>query len=155
MLGEQTEDTNPSFRHLGRYFEDRRFAEQSGTVFMATKTIDLTVSDEENHDPSSSENDLIAILDSGRNKTCHGDQWLLRYAKAVGAEVSNFNLEEETGAFKGIGGSVKVAGVRNLKVGFELPGDGVAIGDIDSRAQGQPSTTSPQHWRPKEAWLVH
>ena len=120
--------------HLGRYFEDRRMAERSNTAFMATKTIE--VSDTEEDFPTSetvaSETDLIAILDSGCNKTCHGELWLRKYAAAVGHSIDEFPMNPETGSFRGIGGSVTVLGLRSLQVGFELADGGIAIGDIDS-----------------------
>ena len=134
VLGELNEDSNPIFMHLGRYFEDRRMAERSNTAFMATKTIE--VSDTEEDFPTSetiaSETDLIAILDSGCNKTCHGELWLRKYAAAVGHSIDEFPMNPETGSFRGIGGSVTVLGLRSLQVGFELADGGIAIGDIDS-----------------------
>ena len=134
VLGELNEDSNPIFMHLGRYFEDRRMAERSNTAFMATKTIE--VSDTEEDFPTSetiaSETDLIAILDSGCNKTCHGELWLQKYAAAVGHSIDEFPMNSETGSFRGIGGSVTVLGLRSLQVGFELADGGIAIGDIDS-----------------------
>ena len=73
--------------HLGRYFEDRRMAERSNTAFMATKTIEVSDTEEDipTSEPTVSESDLIAILDSGCNKTCHGELWLRNMLQQLGA----------------------------------------------------------------------
>ena len=77
-----------------------------------------------------SENDLIAILDSGCNRTCHGEKWLKRYMSTV--DQHHFPLEpDHGGGFRGIGGAINTTGVRNLDVCFEI-GDGMAVGEIDS-----------------------
>ena len=78
VLGELTEDSNPTFG------SDRRISERDGFAFMATKVIELSDSEDAPTEeaPNASENDLIAILDSGCNKTCHGE--LQKYAAAVG-----------------------------------------------------------------------
>ena len=70
-LGELTEDSNMTFKLLGRYFEDRRYAESTGTSFMATEET-VVISDDEQEEASASENDLIAFLYSGCNKTYMG-----------------------------------------------------------------------------------
>eukprot|EP00435_Cladocopium_sp_Y103_P028489 s298_g7.t1 len=77
-----------------------------------------------------SENDLIAILDSGCNKTCHGERWLRRYMDTV--EQHHYPLEpDHGGGFRGIGGAINTKGTRSLDVCFEIA-DGMAVGEIDS-----------------------
>ena len=62
-----------------------------------------------------SENDLIAILDLGCNRTCHGDRRLQRYIHAV--DQHHYPLQPDQGAgFRGIGGSINTKGFRNLDV---------------------------------------
>ena len=78
-----------------------------------------------------SENHLFVLLDSGCNKTCHGDRWLQRYQRAVG--VDGFRLSEDLGgSFRGIGGKISTNGVRHLDVSFELEDGGLAVGDLNS-----------------------
>ena len=76
------------------------------------------------------ETDLIAILDSGCNRTCHGEKWLRRYMDTV--DQHHYPLEpDHGGGFRGIGGSINTKGTRSLDVCFEIA-DGMAIGEIDS-----------------------
>ena len=78
-----------------------------------------------------SETHLIAILDLGCNKTCHGDRWLKRYQVASG--VDDVPLEPDHGnGFRGIGGKIGTAGVRHLQVSFELEDGNMAVGDLKS-----------------------
>eukprot|EP00435_Cladocopium_sp_Y103_P037566 s3523_g10.t1 len=77
-----------------------------------------------------SEKDLIAILDSGCNKTCHGEKWLTRYMETV--DQHHYPLEpDHGGGFRGIGRAINTKGTRNLDVCVEIV-DGMAIGEIDS-----------------------
>ena len=78
-----------------------------------------------------SETHLIAILDMGCNKTCHGDRWLQRYQAASG--VNEVPLEpDQGGGFRGIGGKIGTTGVRHLQVSFELENGHLAVGDLKS-----------------------
>ena len=78
----------------------------------------------------SSENNLIAILDSGCNRTCHGDRWLQRYMQMV--DRDQFPLDaDEGGGFRGIGGTINTTGVRDMDVCFEIE-DGMAVGNFQS-----------------------
>ena len=73
-------------------------------------------------EPSSqlgSEDDLIAILDTGCNATCHGSQWYDRFIKATGAPEAHLDNIEGSNT-RGIGGNMKVSGRRLLEVCFEL-----------------------------------
>ena len=80
-----------------------------------------------------SETHLIAVLDSGCNKTCHGDRWLERYLKVTGEPEESFPLTAETGGgFRGIGGSITTTGSRAMNICFELEQNGMAVGAIDS-----------------------
>ena len=73
---------------------------------------------------------LIAILDLGCNRACHGDRWLQRYMHAV--DQHHYPLKpDHGGGFRGIGGSVNTKGLRSLDVCFEIE-DGMAVGEIDS-----------------------
>ena len=77
-----------------------------------------------------SENDLIAILDLGCNRTCHGDRRLQRYMHAVDQRHYPLQPDHRAG-FRGIGGSINTKGIRNLDVLFEIE-DGMAVGEIDT-----------------------
>ena len=79
----------------------------------------------------SSESHLIAILDLGCNKTCHGDRWLARFQQAAGIEVIPMSADEGSG-FRGIGGKINTTGTRHLNVGFELKDGNMAVGDLYS-----------------------
>ena len=79
----------------------------------------------------SSESHLIAILDLGCNKTCHGDRWLARFQQAAGIEVIPMSADEGSG-FRGIGGKINTTGTRRLNVGFELKDGNMAVGDLYS-----------------------
>ena len=78
-----------------------------------------------------SENHLIAILDLGCNKTCHGDRWLARFQHAAGIdEIPRF--DDEGSGFRGIGGKINTTGTRHLNIGFELKDGNMAVGDLHS-----------------------
>ena len=79
------------------------------------------------------ESDLVAILDLGCNKTCHGSAWFEKYVKAIGGNEDDFPLQVREGqGFVGIGGKVEVNGCRQMSVGFELSGGGIAVGTLFS-----------------------
>ena len=79
------------------------------------------------------ETDLVAILDLGCNKTCHGSAWFEKYLKAIGGSEDDFPLQARDGqGFVGIGGKVEVNGCRQMSVGFELSGGGIAVGTLFS-----------------------
>ena len=113
----QSATSNRKLREFINYIQ-RRCNPRFGLMATATTTA------------GGSENDLIAILDSGCNRTCHGDKWLKRYMSTV--DQHHFPLEpDHGGGFRGIGGAINTTGVRNLDVCFEI-GDGMAVGEIDS-----------------------
>lgn len=95
----------------------------SSTAFMA---------EAEDEERPSQEKDMVAILDLGCNKTCHGSLWMDRYIKACGLSRDDFALMETDGSFNGIGGKVKVNGIRKFETGFELENGQLAVGDIES-----------------------
>jgi hypothetical protein len=82
-------------------------------------------------DSCGSENDLIAILDTGCNATCHGSQWYERFVQATGCP--NVSLDTCAGSnMKGIGGNMRVTGKRVLEVCFELTCGTFARGTLPS-----------------------
>ena len=89
-------------------------------------------------DPSdenpASENWMIAILDSGCNRTCHGDRWMQRYMKATNQDISDYPVRQETCSIRGISGNVSTQGIRRLEVCFELKDahGSFAVGTLDS-----------------------
>ncbi|CAE7947914.1 RE2, partial [Symbiodinium sp. KB8] len=77
------------------------------------------------------EQDLVAILDTGCNLTCHGDAWLERYLQATDQKTPE--LEDDNGTnIRGIGGRVETNGQRRLPLSLELLGGGVAQGELTS-----------------------
>ena len=75
---------------------------------------------------AASEGDLVAILDTGCNMTCHGSRWLERYSRATNQPLPH--LDETAG----INGSVQTGGVRHLNLCLELVDGGIAQGDLQS-----------------------
>ena len=118
-LDQVNEGSSRSLKELVVYFKNRR---SSATALMAL--------DDEN----AKEEWLLAILDSGCNKTCHGERWMSRYVKAVGSEDHVQKLNNEDSFIKGINGKVKTNGLKRLEIGFALDDgeNGVAVGTIDS-----------------------
>ena len=86
--------------------------------------IDVTAS-------AGSEKDLVAILDTGCNTTCHGSKWLSTYLQAT--EQSAPALEADGGGgFKGIGGVTATSGARLLELCLELHDGTLARGKLKS-----------------------
>ena len=75
------------------------------------------------------EQDLIAILDTGCNQTCHGDRWMARYSAATGIPMPDMDTDGEV-RFRGISGQIRTAGMRKLQLCLELVNGGLAKGDI-------------------------
>ncbi len=89
--------------------------------------------EDENEDRVPEESDLVAILDLGCNKTCHGSKWFKKYLKAIGGKEEDYPLQLRDGSgFVGIGGKIEVNGNRHMSVGFELCGEGIAVGTLVS-----------------------
>ena len=125
VLDESIRSTTASkeFLDLASYFRERRSVDTNlARSFMAVQEPAEVVCKEDH---------LIAVLDSGCNKTCHGEQWLVKYMESLGLDSVPLS-QDDLGSFKGIGGKVEVNGTRHLNVSFELDEGGMAIGDIDS-----------------------
>ena len=58
---------------------------------------------------------MVAVIDAGCNLTCHGSQWIEEYLKATGMDIL---LEPSNGKFNGVGGKIKVKGLRKIPVSF-------------------------------------
>ena len=113
-------------RHLCHYFKEMRRSSSSASA-PAVGLMAVT-------EPSSqlgSEDDLIAILDTGCNATCHGSQWYDRFIKATGAPEAHLDNIEGSN-MRGIGGNMKVSGRRLLEVCFELADSTFARGTMPS-----------------------
>ena len=80
------------------------------------------------------ETHLLAILDSGCNRACHGDRWMQRYQQAIGPDVPPGELRQSSSSIKGINGQVSTSGTRRLEVCFQLESneDSFAVGTLDS-----------------------
>ena len=81
--------------------------------------------------PTGGEGDLVAVLDTGCNTTCHGAQWLARYPKVTGAEAPELQ-PDGGGSFRGIGRRMNTAGTRDLSLCLELADGGLAKGNLRS-----------------------
>ncbi|CAE7219311.1 TY4B-J [Symbiodinium sp. KB8] len=77
------------------------------------------------------EGDLVAILDTGCNQTCHGSRWLERYMNSTGQDMPNLD-ENDLGSFRGINGRVRTNGTRHIHLCLELVNGGLAQGDLHS-----------------------
>ena len=78
-----------------------------------------------------SEDDLLAVLDTGCNQTCHGALWFQNYMRACGQEYHA--LEESGGeSLKGIGGRVRSLGKRVLRITLQLSDGTLAHGTVQS-----------------------
>ena len=111
-------------KRLCHYFKEMRRQQASpATGFMALK--DDTPSN------FGSENDILAILDTGCNATCHGSAWYERFVQTTGAPDSRLNTVEGSN-MRGIGGNMKISGKRFLEVCFELSCGTFARGTLPS-----------------------
>ena len=108
---------------MRNYFEERQIYESRPDA-MALMAI---------HDNSDciEEHDLIAILDTGCNQTCHGDRWLQRYVQATQQPLPEVDTTSEI-RIRGIGGHIRTAGTRKLPLILELVNGGLAQGDLTS-----------------------
>ena len=60
---------------------------------------------------------MVAVIDTGCNLICHGSQWMEEYLRATGMDIP---LEPSNGKFNGVGGKIKVKGLRTIPVTFDL-----------------------------------
>ncbi|CAE7562382.1 RE1 [Symbiodinium sp. CCMP2592] len=110
---------------LKNYFEERSSYEAR------TDALALMAMSEDEHTDAIYEHDLIAILDTGCNQTCHGDRWLERYIQATGQSMPEVD-QASTVRIRGIGGHIQTAGTRKLPLILELINGGLAQGDLTS-----------------------
>ena len=75
------------------------------------------------------EDAMVAVVDTGCNNTCHGADWLKEYMKVTGMDIP---LEPAAGRFRGVGGKIKVAGLRRIPVIFGLENGTQVCGEIVS-----------------------
>ena len=124
-LEEVSEHSQKSMKDLVQYFKEKlALSHEHRPVAM------MAVEEEQK---LGNERSLVAILDSGCNKTCHGERWMQRYFETVQGDFSaSCPLVRDEGHFNGIGGKVETCGLRHLNVGFELLDDGIAVGLIVS-----------------------
>ena len=52
------------------------------------------------------EDEVVAVLDTGCNNTCHGDGWMRKFVRITGTEPVE---EPAEGGFRGVGGKVEVS----------------------------------------------
>ena len=124
-IKEVNEGSCRGLKNFVRYCKNR----QSNRAYMAVEEHSVP----ESNPLPRKEQWLIAILDSGCNKTCHGENWMKRYFQAIDATADDFPLTSDESCIKGINGQVTTLGSRRLQVGFSLEGDGgIAVGTIDS-----------------------
>ncbi len=126
-----------SLREFARYAEARSFMkdEKVAYVFMDEDedAEEERLDDLANFNPT----ELVAVLDTGCNNTCHGDRWMEKFKTFCCEEPA---LEVSEGRFKGVGGRVDVAGKRSLKIKMRsldkeyLPGNITSVELCDSDA---------------------
>ena len=123
VMGEARDTGHRGLKQLNQFFLDYKDYLDNGNpaAFMAS-TLDT--------DGVSQENDLIAILDTGCNQSCHGERWLQRYAAATNTTPAF--VDEECPTFRGINGTVRTTGARNIDLCLELLNGGLARGDLRS-----------------------
>ena len=127
-LAEANDRSCKGMKELVAYFKQKKLAGSSHEGYMAAYEEETNPVETE-----AKEQWLLAVLDSGCNRTCHGDRWMQRYLKAIDGVEHDYPLREEDSVFKGINGKVHTQGIRRLEVGFMLEGsDGIAVGSIDS-----------------------
>ena len=117
-----TTSSSPGMKKLSSYFREMKAnhmpSEKQPTALMAIRQI------------PGSEEDILAILDTGRNATCYGASWLRKYCVVVGCEPA---LQPVAGSgMKGFGGKMKLAGQRTLGLSFELENGDYARGTMTS-----------------------
>ncbi len=111
----------------------KKFAEYIRERKRRSAFIAATQDGDESDERSPVESDLVAILDLGCNKTCHGSKWFQKYLNAIGGHEDEYPLQVREGqGFVGIGGKIEVNGNRHMSVGFELCGGGIAVGTLVS-----------------------
>ena len=122
VLAESSETSSRGLKQLRQFFVDYEQYLQMGnpSAFMATSTSST----------SATETDLIAILDTGCNQSCDGERWLTRYAAAT--NTNPVFVDNECPTFRGINGSVRTTGTRNIELCLELLNGGLARGDLRS-----------------------
>ena len=98
------------FEHrYGKLFEDT----SDRTSYMA---LDPEAADAS---PPGPEQDLVCVLGTGCNVTCHGDRWLRRFVELTRQEMPALE-QDHGGRFRGMGGRVQSLGVRELNLCLEL-----------------------------------
>ena len=123
-------DSCRGLKELCEYFRQKK-REKTHTSYMAIEYDDSESPAPEEPGEIHSETDLIAILDLGCNKTCHGEKWLRRFQ--IATSTPEIPLDDQCStSFKGIGGIVNTNGVRHMNVCFELEDGGLAVGDLKS-----------------------
>ena len=122
VIEESSNTSSRGLKQLKQFFVDyTRYLEMGNpSAFMATSTSPT----------SATETDLIAILDTGCNQSCHGERWLMRYAAAT--NTTPVFVDNECPTFRGINGSVRATGTRNIELCLELLNGGLARGDLRS-----------------------
>ena len=86
---------DPHLISYALYAEDRKRRGGTNTAFMSQL---LEETEEEDY--------MLAVLDTGCDNTCHGDNWMEKYQRLIGRELE---AEPADGRFKGVGGKVEVA----------------------------------------------
>eukprot|EP00435_Cladocopium_sp_Y103_P066563 s466_g28.t2 len=118
--------SNPHIINFAKYAYRRRqkdFPEQyppSPSAFMMTE--DKMTVDE-------GKQQILAILDTGCNNTCHGDRWMQKFAEINGYMPE---ITEAAGQFRGVGGKVSVAGKRTIPMRMQSLDNELIDGTIAS-----------------------
>ena len=122
VMSEVNPNSHRGLKQLNQFFLEYKFYLEAGNpaAFMATNLANTTAT----------ETDLIAILDTGCNQSCHGERWLERYAAATNTTPAF--VDKQCPTFRGINGTVRTTGTRNIDLCLELLSGGLARGDLRS-----------------------
>ena len=99
---------NPHIINFAKCSERRYAQEMSGqaqsSTGQAARSSAYMMTDE--NIPDEEDKQIFAVLDTGCNNTCHGDRWMMKYAKVHGFMPE---AEDADGKFRGVGGKVMVS----------------------------------------------
>ena len=126
-LENQDAHSNSGLKSLTQYFRERIRAGHH-TDFDVTEKHRVAMMAIINE---ASENDMLAILDTGCNVTCHGSEWLMRYCQTTGLDIPELLPVPDNGV-RGIGGNISIGGARELPVSFALENGDYARGTMYS-----------------------
>ena len=124
--------SSPGMRALKEYFQEMERHHQQATMWNPSGSMAYMALDQaDNSCNHVEENHLIAILDTGCNQTCHGENWLRRYTHATGQSLPYLDGTSVRN-MRGIGGNIATNGQRDIRILLELLDGNLAEGTLRS-----------------------